>query len=67
MVDVGKRGLRERAQRLAGDDDDLLAHDRLHAHAVGGELAVGRCVGAERKQRRVTVGRAEVYRGVHRL
>jgi len=42
VVDVGERGLGERAQRLAGHHDDLLAHDFLHAHPIGGNLAVGR-------------------------
>ena len=43
MIDVGERRLRERAQRLARDDDDVLAHDALDAQAVGRDLAVGAC------------------------
>ena len=29
MIDVGERGLRERAQRFARDHHDILAHDLL--------------------------------------
>ncbi len=56
MIDVGERRLRERPQRLARHHQDLLAHDALDPHAVGGDFAVGRGVLAERKQRRVLVG-----------
>jgi hypothetical protein len=57
MIDVGKRGLRKDAQRVAPDHDDILAHDPLDPHAVGGKLAVGRGVPAGGKQRGVLVGR----------
>jgi hypothetical protein len=60
MIDVGEGGFRERAQRLARHHQDLLAHDFLDADAVSGDLAVGRRVLAERKQRRVLVWRGRM-------
>src|SRR5262249_60228185 len=51
VVDVGERRFRERAQRLAFDDDEVMAAHALRAHAIGGELAVGRGVGAQREKR----------------
>ncbi len=51
MIDVDEGGLGERAQRLARHDQHVVAHDFFDAHAVGGELAVGRVVRAEREQR----------------
>ncbi len=56
MIDVGERGLAERAQRLVADHQHVLAHHLLDLHAADIELAIGRLVGAERKQRRVMVG-----------
>ena len=49
MVDIGERRFRERAQRLAFDDDELVLARAFHPHALGGELAVGRGVAAERE------------------
>ena len=66
MVDVDEGRLGERAQRLARDHQHLAAHRVLDPHALGGELAVGRGVLAERKQRRVLVGRDDLGGGVHR-
>jgi hypothetical protein len=57
MVDVGERRLRQHAQRLALDDDELVLAGALQAHAVGAELAVGRAVGAQREKGRVLVRR----------
>jgi hypothetical protein len=56
MVDVRECRLRERAQRVARDHDDVLAHDRLDPHPIGAELAVGRGVLAGGKQRGVLIG-----------
>ena len=50
MIDVGEGGLRQRAQRLALDHQHVAAHDFFDAHALVGELAVGRLVGAEREE-----------------
>ena len=74
MIDVGEGGLRQRAQRLARHHQHLLAHRALDADAQGaagrtinGELAVGRFVLAERKQRGVLIGgrRVSGEGGVH--
>ena len=67
MIDVGERGLRERAHRLMRDDQHFTAEDGFDAHALGGELAIGGGVLAEREQRRVAVGRERMGRegGVH--
>jgi hypothetical protein len=43
-------------------DDDLTPEDYLDAHAVGGELEIGGGVPAQRKQRRVAVGRERMGR-----
>ena len=68
MIDVGERGLRQRAERLARHDQHLLAHDALDAHAVG-DFAVGRWVLAEGEERGVLVGGCWVggEGGVHGL
>jgi hypothetical protein len=55
MVDVSEGGLGQRAEGFARDDQHLLAHDALDAHAVG-DFAVGRWVLAEREERGVLVG-----------
>ena len=55
MIDVGEGGLGERAQRLVADHQHVLAHHLFDAHAADVELAVGRLVRPERKQRRVVV------------
>jgi len=65
VVDIGERGFRERAQRLAFDDDELVLAHALHPHAVGGKLAVGRGVGAEREQRGVLIRRGDGGGDVH--
>ena len=57
MIDVDERGLRQRAHRLVRDDDDVLAHHFLDPHALAGDFPIRRGVLAERKQRRVLVGR----------
>ncbi len=57
MIDVGEGGLGQRPQRLVADHQHVLAHHLLDAHSADIELAVGGLVGAERKQRRVVVGR----------
>ena len=69
MVDVDERGFGERPHRLARDHQHLAAHDRLDPHAAvpPDDLPVGGGVLAERKQRRVLVGREGMGRegGVH--
>ena len=55
MIDVGEGGLGQRAQRLVRDHQHVLAHHLLDRDAADVELAIGRLVGAERKQRRVVV------------
>ena len=72
MIDVGERRLRQRPDRLALDHEHVAAEDFFHADAVvhavsarDGELAVGRRVLAERKQRRVAIGRDDLGGGVH--
>ena len=57
MIDVAERGLRQRPQRLARHHQHVLAQHLLDPHAVGGDLLVRRGVRAQRKQRRVLVGR----------
>ena len=46
MVDVAERGLRQRPQRLARHHQHVLAQHLLDPHALGGDLLVGRGVGA---------------------
>ena len=46
MVDVDHRGFRQQADRFALDDEKLAAHRFFDAHAVRGQLAIGRRVGA---------------------
>ena len=53
VVDVDHRLLGEKAQCLALDDKDVAPERALDAEAVGGELAVGRRVGAELKERAI--------------
>jgi hypothetical protein len=71
MIDVAERGLRERAQRLARHHHYVFAEDALDAHAevcaILGDLAIGRVVLAERKQRRVFIRRRRMGAdgGVH--
>jgi hypothetical protein len=74
MVDIVERGFGESAHRLGLDHQHLAGADRLDPYAVVGEvgdieLAVGGGVLAERKQRRVAVGRERCGgwwdRGVH--
>src|SRR5882762_6057910 len=57
VIDVAERGLAERPQRLARHHQHVLAEHLFHPHALGRDLLVGRLVLAERKQRRVLVGR----------
>ena len=47
MVDVAERGLRQRPQRLARHHQHVLAQHLLDPHAFGGDLLVGRGVGAQ--------------------
>ena len=63
MIDVAERGLRERPQRLARHHQHVLAQHLLDPHALGRDLLVGRGVRAERKQRRVLVGRNGFWSG----
>ena len=70
VIDVAKGGLRQRPQRLARHDQHVLAQHLLDPHALGRDLLVRRGVRAERKQRRVLVGRngflvGKGGRGVH--
>ena len=67
MIDIGERRLRQRPQRLARHHQNLFAHHALDPHALGGDFAVGRLILAERKQRRVLIGRRRVGSegGVH--
>ena len=67
MIDVGERGLRQRAERLARHHQHLLAHDASRRARRRRDLAVGRRVLAERKQRRVLIGGRRVggEGGVH--
>ena len=67
MIDVGEGGFRERAQSLARHHQHLFAEHALDAQPLGGDLAVGRQVLAERKQRRVLIGRQRMggEGGVH--
>ena len=67
VVDVDERGLASARSASRDDHHHLLAHHRLDPHAVGRNLLVGRLVLAERKQRRVLVGRdfRERTGGVH--
>src|SRR3977135_4442295 len=57
MIDVAERGFAERPQRLARHYQHVPAQDLLDPHALGRDLLVRRGVLAERKQRRVLVGR----------
>ena len=67
MIDVGERGLAERAQRLVADHQHVLAHYLFDLDAGDIELAIRRLVRTERKQRRVVIGRDGGRRdgGVH--
>src|SRR4029453_18531606 len=65
VIDVNEGRFRQRAHRLTLDGDKILAVDAFHPHAVGGELAVGRRILAERKQRRVSVGWNDFGGSVH--
>ena len=66
VIDIGKRRLRQRAERLARHHQHVLAHDALDAHAIG-DLAVRRGVVAEGEERGVLVGGRRVggEGGVH--
>ena len=57
MIDVAERGLGERPQRLARYHQHVLAEHLLDPHALARDFLVGRRVCAQRKQRRVLVGR----------
>ncbi len=57
VVDVAEGGLRQRPQRLARHHHHVAAEHLLDPHALARDLLVGRLVLAERKQRRVLVGR----------
>ena len=57
MVDVAERGLAKRPQCLARHHQHVVAQHLLDPHAFGRDLLVRRCVGAQRKQRRVLVRR----------
>jgi hypothetical protein len=65
MIDVNEGGLTERAQRLALDDQHIPAHHFLDLDAADIELAIGRLVRSERKQRCVLVRRGDLGRRVH--
>ena len=57
MVDLAEGRLRQRPQRFARHHQHVLAEHLFDPHALAGNLLVGRLVLAERKQRRVLVGR----------
>ena len=57
MIDVGEGGFGERAQSFARHHQHLFAEHALDPQPLGGDFAVGRRVLAERKQRRVLIGR----------
>jgi hypothetical protein len=57
VIDVAERSFAKRPQRLARHHQHVLAQHLLDPYALGGDLLVRRGVGAERKQRRVLVGR----------
>ena len=63
MIDVGERRLAQRPHRLMRDDQHLAPEDGFHPDAVGGELAIGGGVLAQREERRVLVGRDGSGRG----
>src|ERR1700716_3293906 len=63
MIDVAECGFAERPQRLARHHQHVLAQDLLDPHALGRDFLVRRGVLAERKQRRVLVGRNGRWRG----
>ncbi len=63
MIDVAEGGFRQRAQSLARHHQHVLAHHILDAHALARDLAIRRGVRAQRKQRRVLVGRNGGWRG----
>ena len=65
MIDIVEGGLGERAQRLALDHDHLPSHQLLDPDTVGADLAIGRGILAEGKQRGVPVGRDDGGRRVH--
>ena len=67
MIDVGERRLSQRAERLARHHQHVFAQHALDPHALGGDLAVGRLILAEREQRRVLIrrGRMGGEGGVH--
>ena len=68
VVDVGERGLAERAQCLALDHQHILPHHFLDLGAADLELAIRGLVRAKRKQRRMVIGWRGGGRngGVHR-
>ena len=57
MIDVGEGLFCQCPHRLARHHQHFFAQDALDAHAFGRDLAVRRLILAERKQRRVLVGR----------
>jgi hypothetical protein len=65
VIDVDIGSFRQRPDRLARDHHHLAAAELLDPHALGGELAVGRLVLAEREQGGVLVGGDGDDGGVH--
>ena len=63
VVDVAERGLGQGPQRLARHHQHVLAQHLLDPHTLAADLLVRRGVGAERKQRRVLVGRDRFWIG----
>src|ERR1700704_4138943 len=63
MIDVAERSLAEPPQRLARHHQHVPAQDLLDPHAFGRDFLVRRGVLAERKQRRMLVGRNGRWRG----
>ena len=53
MVDVGHRRFGQRAHRFAARTTRMSSPELLDAHALVGQLAIGRLVLAERKQRSI--------------